>query len=697
MNLLRIAPVSLSLVSMVMPWPGNAVADFDDAPAALRLTLEARPGEDAVHTWVAPHGGALRLVGDLRKTSAETAATFEIRGGGTPVWSRLYDVADIIRHGMDVTVYDLAPQAPVEFRVIAKDRPVSMAATLHVVPERFVSRWAPHLPSGYPAWTDEDRTARRGSGQKMMQAIREASAARLGRIVIPAGDYLFPADWSRFSTLRDLADMEIMAEGATFWFEPPLVHGLLFENCRNVIVRGLVIDFTVPCWFQAKVTAVDRESKTIRATIMEGYEPRDATGQPETEGQRAIVFYDKDGRFINHRHSPGSWRLSEDGREVICHDIGVSGIPARLQPGDHVVGTLRTGAALRSRGCAGMRFEDVAVWSSPGQAVNETGGAGAHVYRRVRATRRPATNRLHAFGADIFHLSAADRGPSLERCDLAYGADDVVNIHGRFGRVVKRVDDRHWHLEGVYETGDTIAFWDQRSITLLGTATIVEATPTPAGPTVEINDHHAARGEYLVEIDTPLSLPILSLVVMAGKRSAAGFVVRDCWLHDTFQRVLINGAPDGLFENNTLQNLGHGLAVQFETWGPWMEGPFARDLCIRNNRFLDAPPDAAAITVSLHPPHGNSYRRRFPSTPVTNLEITGNCFTRATAPPLEIHNVKGLTISDNSIDYPADAPLPSRLGQTAEKPWCFLQDCTDVVMEGNEVAAPAGPAADRGG
>ncbi|MCE9629293.1 MAG: hypothetical protein K8S94_01045 [Planctomycetia bacterium] len=73
---------------------------------------------------------------------------------------------------------------------------------------------------------------------------------------------------------------------------------------------------------------------------------------------------------------------------MTCSDIQRAGIPSTLEPGDFVVGTLRTGAALRSLNCAGMRFEDIAIWSSPGMAVHEVGGPGGNVYRRVRATRR---------------------------------------------------------------------------------------------------------------------------------------------------------------------------------------------------------------------------------------------------------------------------------------------------------------------
>lgn len=100
-------------------------------------------------------------------------------------------------------------------------------------------------------------------------------------------------------------------------------------------------------------------------------------------------------------------------------------------------------------------------------------------------------------------------------------------------------------------------------------------------------------------------MPPLTLVVMGGERSAAGFVRRDCRVHDNFQRTLINGSPGGLIGNSTLQSLGCGLVVQFETRGPWMEGPFARDLVVRNSRFIDAPPGGARLSVSMHPPGGS--------------------------------------------------------------------------------------------
>ena len=661
---------------------------FEDALATIATPLEAEPAHNDVRYWTPRAKGSVRLVGHIKKTSANTDAVFDVLVGGKPVWSRVLNSSETMWHAFDVAVYDLDTRSQVEFRMTAGSGRAGVNMAVDILPEPHLSRWSPALATGYPQWNEAAKVDLRAKGQQILQLIRDASKDRRGKLVIPPGDYLFHANWSQASTLSGLKNLEILAEGVTFWFEPPMVRALLFDQCQNVTVRGLSIDFTIPCWFQARVTEVDRVAKTIRATIMAGYEPRKANGEAETGGSRAFMFYDADGRFINHRHSPGAWQLGDDGKTLVCRDIGVSGIPATLKAGDYVVGTIRTGAALRSTNCADMRFEDVNIWSSPGMAVNEGGGKGGNIYRRVRATRRPDSNRLHAFGADIFHLAGADRGPTLDRCELAYGADDNLNIHGSFGRVVQRVDARHYHLQGAYTAGDQIEFRDQHSVALLGTAKVVSAQGTPNGPALPINEQNKAKGDALVELDKPLELSPLSLVVLEGKRSAGGFVLRNCWLHDNFQRTLINGSPGGLIENNTLQNVGQGLTIQFETWGPWMEGPFARDLTVRGNRFLDSPPDGAAISVSMQPPGGGSDSRRFAARPVTNMTITGNDFARTSTTPLIIHNVDGLKIQGNSIDYPADSPNHTGLGNMSGVNWLYLQDCERTSIGDNQTPNP---------
>jgi hypothetical protein len=120
-----------------------------------------------------------------------------------------------------------------------------------------------------------------------------------------------------------------------------------------------------------------------------------------------------------------------------------------------------------------------------------------------------------------------------------------------------------------------------------------------------------------------------------------------------------------------------------------MEGPFARDLTVRGNRFLDAPPDGAAISISMHPPGGGSNARRFEARPVTNVTVSGNDFARTSTTPIIIHNVDGLKLQGNSIDYPAAAPHHVGTGNTAGVNWLYLQDCVHVAVKDNQTPSAA--------
>ena len=667
------ASLQKDLPGKIVPLPlfGQGCWTHNDeaAPTISASSFVVSSGLAALRRWTPEAEGGVRIVGSMQKSDATADAELRVLVDGKMVWRRQLAQSDTIRHGFDIAVPGLTPKTPVDFIVLTTSAKAELQTAFEIIPEPFLSTWSPTLPDGYPTWPEAERKVLRERGQAVLEQIRQASASGAGQVRIAPGDYLFHANYSGASTLKGLTDLEIIAEGVTFWFEPRMVHGLLFEHCRDVTVRGLTIDFTIPAFTQARITHIDRKRKSIRADLMRGYEPRDEYGKLETAGERKLIFYDANGDFINHRHTRSDWTLS--GNTMVYAKARVNPIPSALKVGDYVVSPIQTGAALRSKECARMRYEDVNIWSSPGMAVYEGQGEGGHVYQRLRATRRPHTNRLQAFGADVFHLSAADRGPTLDRCESAYGADDNLNIHGRFGRVIERVDATHYYLDGIYETGDTLEFRDYSTVDLLGIAKAISVKQVADGPSLAINEKYSAKGEYLIELDKPLELSPLSFVVFDGKRSADGFVVRDCWFHDNFQRTLINGAPNGLIENTTLQNVGHGVDIQFETWGPWMEGPFARNMVVRNNRFLNASPSSPMLTVSMHPVGGGTPSRRLDAKPVTNLRLEGNLIDRASGTPLEIHNVDGLLLEGNHIEG---------LSVSAQSDGFKLQDCANVTL-----------------
>jgi len=80
---------------------------------------------------------------------------------------------------------------------------------------------------------------------------------------------------------------------------------------------------------------------------------------------------------------------------------------------------------------------------------------------------------------------------------------------------------------------------------------------------------------------------------------------------------------------------------------------------------------------------GGSNVRRFEAKPVTNMTIIGNYFGRTEGVPVSVHNVDGLKIQGNSIDWtPRATP--------AERPdWLSLQDCDNISIQGNHTLGVA--------
>ena len=101
------------------------------------------------------------------------------------------------------------------------------------------------------------------------------------------------------------------------------------------------------------------------------------------------------------------------------------------------------------------------------------------MYRRMKLTRRPGTNRLHALGADGMHMTTSTKGPLIEDCEIAYNADDLINIHGFFGWVSRRDNARTFRViasANPFQTGKPIKFWDRGTVTYFGEGILTSFT-----------------------------------------------------------------------------------------------------------------------------------------------------------------------------------------------------------------------------
>jgi hypothetical protein len=489
--------------------------------------------------------------------------------------------------------------------------------------------WSPGDPIG-PQFSEAQKATQRSAGTNILSQIRTAAANHQAAFTIPVGDYRFSANKGVYPTLSGLRDMAIAATGATFWFDPPDIWGLQFLNSTNVQVNGLTLDYDPPPFAQGQVTAINSTNSTVDVQVMSGY-------PMPTNETRAIIFYHSDGSFILRGYTPGT--ITVLGGQGIRVQVDLAGVSV----GDYLVAPIRTGVALQVNNCGGMLFQDVNIWASGGMALKEQDGGGGNVYRRVTATRRPATNRLHAFGADGFHMSSTRVGPTVDECEIAYTSDDIINVHGYFGWVSSRTNGRHFRVLGTffpYSAGQQIQFWDNPNITPAGTAVITQVTQVtdtnqvaaakvgmPAGWTADVFD---------LVLDTDVAAKVTDLVEHNAK-ACQGFAVKNCYFHDCFQRAfLLGGSPGGTILSNTFERIYSGISVHMETW-MYMEGPFGSNLSIVSNRLVQVP----EIWVSMAPTYPGPHRY----TPITNVSI-GNNYIEGS---IQVLHVAGLEILSNTL------------------------------------------------
>lgn len=473
--------------------------------------------------------------------------------------------------------------------------------------------WHPDLPSGpEAAFTEDDRQKQREAWKEVAREIRAAATNQNGTYKIPEGHYRIPPNGDRI--LRKLKNLTIDASHVTIWFDARHVYGLEFFDCENITVCGLTLDCDPFPHAQAKIISIDEHSQKAELMIMPGYVIPKA-------GERRLIFYKSDGSFIGHVPTTGMITQIDTNRFTLSHAL-----LGKLKPNDYVVMSERTGFALNTTGCKDMVFEKLTIYASGGMGVRESGGPGGSIYRNVRITRRPGTNRLHATGADGFHIVSMERGPLIENTEVAYLSDDIINLHGYFGRVVKAATGNKVEVNAPsshFYVGQKLKFWDHLSLRLTGEANVKEIK--------------ADKNIYLLTLDSDVKVGMRDLVETFTK-VCAHFQVKNCWFHDNFNRgFLLNGASPGVIENNLFEKIVSGnLAIQMETW-KYDEGQFVHGLMVKGNHFQDG-----GIDVNLIGEADGVYSQ----TPCSDISITDNVIVNGS---IQVRNVASLVIAGNTV------------------------------------------------
>jgi len=297
----------------------------------------------------------------------------------------------------------------------------------------------------------------------------------------------------------------------------------------------------------------------------------------------------------------------------------------RLSATDRPIPTYYYGTYLVYN-CTRAVFDDVDTHGCSDMVWVEVLGGGANTYRGCDIKRRedpPYPPRLLAANDDTFHSMSCEVGPTIEGCEVAFIADDFLNVHNRLLPLQSLAVDADGagtaaimdvgltpgpgtanitHVMGFVEKGDELKLYRTGTHDLLGTLVVAStrwvnqdprvAIPALQPPSLARRVVPAGIEMWEVVFDAKASTlpaaPIANFtaLVQMDRFSSFGAVIQNNYFHDTYNNVARFAGTDLMYRNNTVATAADGIHTSYDIVDGFLEGSLGmRNISIIDNTF----------------------------------------------------------------------------------------------------------------
>jgi polygalacturonase len=426
-----------------------------------------------------------------------------------------------------------------------------------------------------------------------------------------------------------------------------------FTSCNNLSVTNLTIDWDPLPFTQGKVILVDTGFVDI-----EVLPPFTAKAGLTTE---AILGYDIDKnrmarRFTDHYQlgfdktteviRPGVMRLFIGKQDRFAGKMPSVGqnIIAR----HHVYGY----QSFDFLKCTDVLIENVNIYSNPGMGV--TGEDCLDITAsHLRVMIRPGSGRWMSCTADATHFGGCRGTIIMENCLFEGMGDDATNVRSNeYLLVDERLNNNQLRLKTGNRyggnptpprTGDTLEISGKENLLLPYASLTVRS--------VEINEQDKT---LVVGFSEKLPDQTQSGDIVGNASSIPVLRIRNCTVIRNRSRGFIIKTRNVIIEDCTFQDITEcGIALESDV-NAWWEAIAARDVMIRNNRFINGKSEPGYLhgviefhTMSQTAPAG-VYRR---------IRIDNNIFLGSAGNIIKIGSADGVEITNNIMDHPEEEAI----------------------------------------
>ena len=487
--------------------------------------------------------------------------------------------------------------------------------------------------------------------------------------------------------IKDKKNITIDGQGATLLFDGN-VSAFGLENCENVIIKNLTIDYKTPCFIQGKIT--DATDKYMEVDFSkDGY---DVT----FDDDKKMIFFKSpigkeylsaDSFLLNEfemepkRPSPSSpdyFLCLNNSHPVyasmsVCVDTEIidngkmrfsyKGKSVKHNVGNYIVGSIheRRNNNIHLFRCKNVTLENITMYSSLSFGVISLCGENLTV-RNVNSVVNSDTNRLLAVVADMFHCVNTKGYVNISDCRIENLMDDCINIHSLLSQVKSILDRNTLIVDFPYLAKKAVNLYTKgEKVNVLHPETFETVTQLTVSTSEYMGDYHLVisfdedvadvyEGYILESFDAKPTVHISGC--SAGNNRGRGFLV-PC-------------GRETIVENNMLYSSKQGIAVNGAS-KLYLEGSAVTDLTIRNNDFTKCSYMNKGYVININPVSLSETKTPYHE----NISIYDNDFNDSANKLIYMRSAEDVEIYSNNISK-----------ETAINDNLFVfEDCKNVTVK----------------
>jgi len=519
------------------------------------------------------------------------------------------------------------------------------------------------------------------SASDMTEQVREAlenCADKQVKLKFEKGTYYFRPDYAQAKycvitnhgngikniifNFDGFESVEIEGNGSDFIF-----HGqefpFLFENCKQITVSGLTIDWDIPFTFLCEVVAVNEQEewRDIKP-FTEGFSWKLEQGRiefPNVDGfsysylGSTLAFEAKEKRVVH-----GAWDLMSNPKWVEELPNGNLRIHEKLRQYPPVGSLLsskgdrehdRYAPAFEIKASKNILLKNVVVHHALGmgylfeRSENITiSGCGVHL--------QDGSPRVISSTADATHFANCKGDILIENCRFENMLDDGTNVHGTYVVVNKILDSNRVRVELVHfeqlgfefaAAGDEVWFIKQ---------------PDPNRAEVNMVEQANAVNERFIELTFKEPIPADLKIgdIVENKTWNPTFTMRGCTIRDHRARNIVLKTPlKTVIEDNQFSSMMSSVLFRGESFF-WYESGAVEDVIIRNNTFdYCAYSGTEQAVLNITPRLGKTFDQTVPYD--RNIRFENNTIRNFAGRVVWADRADGLVVSGNTITQTFDA------------------------------------------